>query len=292
MTLEARENAPIIALSKVLERVTAATGVSIRTLRRIKQEKNQVDNGERNEFNTPNKKRPGRNRKKTIILDDADQGILRRTIYNFHTTEKQVPTLKKNHKKFTEDTGYQGSHESVRKEMRKIGFRWKKMRNNRNILIEKHEIRHLRIEFLKKMRSYRAEERPIIYMDETYIHAGHTKLKAWSDSSHEGLRKNISKGEMLIILNAGGDNGFVPGTYARWKSTCKTGDYHDSMNYDNYEKWVTRPLIPNLPANSVVVIDNAPYHNKQQDKCPTSATTKREMQEWLRSKNIPFGNIC
>jgi hypothetical protein len=164
------------------------------------------------------------------------------------------------------------------------------MRNNRNILIEKHEIRHLRIEFLKKMRSYRAEERPIIYMDETYIHAGHTKLKAWSDSSHEGLRKNISKGEMLIILNAGGDNGFVPGTYARWKYTCKTGDYHDSMNYDNYEKWVTRQLIPNLPANSVVVIDNAPYHNKQQDKCPTSATTKREMQKWLRSKNIPFGN--
>jgi hypothetical protein len=52
----------------------------------------------------------------------------------------------------------------------------------------------------------------------------------------------------------------------------------------------TRQLIPNLPANSVVVIDNAPYHNKQQDKCPTSATTKREMQEWLRSKNIPFGN--
>jgi hypothetical protein len=120
MTLEARKNAPIIALSKVLERVTAATGVSIRTLRRIKQEKKQVDNGERNEFNTPNKKRPGRNLKKTIILDDADQGILRRTIYNFHTTEKQVPTLKKNHKKFTEDTGYQGSHESVRKEMRKI----------------------------------------------------------------------------------------------------------------------------------------------------------------------------
>jgi hypothetical protein len=79
----------------VLERVTATTGVSIRTLRRIKQEKKQVDNGERNEFNTPNKKRPERNRKKTIILDDADQGILRRTIYNFHTTDKQVPTLKK-----------------------------------------------------------------------------------------------------------------------------------------------------------------------------------------------------
>jgi hypothetical protein len=99
-------------LSKVLERVTATTGVSIRTLRRIKQEKKQVDNGERNEFNTPNKKRPERNRKKTIILDDADQGILRRTIYNFHTTEKQVPTLKKIHKKCIEDTGYQGSHEA------------------------------------------------------------------------------------------------------------------------------------------------------------------------------------
>jgi hypothetical protein len=47
-------------------------------------------------------------------------------------------------------------------------------------------------------------------------------MKAWSDSSNEGLKKNISKGEMLIILNAGGDNGFVPGTYVRWKSAYKT----------------------------------------------------------------------
>jgi transposase len=38
------------------------------------------------------------------------------------------------------------------------------------------------------------------------------------------------------------------------------------------------------------VIDKASKHNKQQDQCPTSATTKMEMQEWLRSKNIPFGN--
>jgi hypothetical protein len=111
----------------VFDRVNAATGISIRTFRRIKQEKNQVDNGERNEFTTPNKKRTGRNRKKTIILDDADKGILRRT-YNRKTSKE---TNKK-----SQNNGYQGSQESVRNEIRKIGFRWKQMRNNRNILIE------------------------------------------------------------------------------------------------------------------------------------------------------------
>lgn len=199
-----------------------------------------------------------------------------------------VPTMSRIYRKFVDDFGYQGCRNSLRKEVKKLGFRWRKMRNNKLILMERPPIRHLRIEFLKRMRSYREEGRNIVYMDETYIHSCHTKQKGWSDQSDKGLLKPNSKGPRLIILNAGGENGFVPGAYARWKSTTTSGDYHNDMNYENYEKWIKNQLLPNVPPRSVIVIDNAPYHNKQAQKCPNSTTRKDEMKSWLRLRNIPF----
>jgi hypothetical protein len=41
--------------------------------------------------------------------------------------------------------------------------------------------------------------------------------------------------------------------------TKKTGDYHSDMNYTDYGTGLKERLIPNLPPNSVLVIDNAPY---------------------------------
>lgn len=60
------------------------------------------------------------------------------------------------------------------------------------------------------------------------------------------------------------------------------------MNGENYEKWVHEKPIPNLPEKSVVVDDNAPYHNVQISKAPTSASKKDNMVAWLAEKNIPF----
>jgi hypothetical protein len=61
------------------------------------------------------------------------------------------------------------------------------------------------------------------------------------------------------------------------------------MNFTNYEKWLKTQLIHNLLNNSVLVVDNASYHNVRvaEDKEATSATLKKEMIEWLR-KNIHF----
>uniref|UniRef100_A0A8D9E559 Tc1-like transposase DDE domain-containing protein n=1 Tax=Cacopsylla melanoneura TaxID=428564 RepID=A0A8D9E559_9HEMI len=59
------------------------------------------------------------------------------------------------------------------------------------------------------------------------------------------------------------------------------------MNFENYQKWIQERLIPNLPTNSVVVIDNAPYHNVQVNRAPTSSSRKSEMTKWLSERNIP-----
>ncbi|GJQ83877.1 hypothetical protein Trydic_g6755 [Trypoxylus dichotomus] len=51
-------------------------------------------------------------------------------------------------------------------------------------------------------------------------------------------------------------------------SGVKTSDYHSDMNTENCDRWIEQKLIPNVPSNFVVVIDNAPYHNTQTDHAP------------------------
>lgn len=169
-----------------------------------------------------------------------------------------------------------------------MGFRWKKTRNNRATLIERENIRSQRVAYLLAVKRYREEGRPIIYEDETYIHSTHTRPKNWVDDSTAGYTAPISKCQRLIIVHAGGRIGFVPGALLVFKSQHKTGDYHGEMNANNYQNWLTTRLIPNLPPNSVLVIDNASYHNVQLNKVPTSNSTKTVMKEWLVQNNIPF----
>ena len=38
----------------------------------------------------------------------------------------------------------------------------------------------------------------------------------------------------------------------------------------------------------VVMMDNAPYHNKKVEKIPTTGSRKGEIAEWLQRKGIPF----
>ena len=103
------------------------------------------------------------------------------------------------------------------------------------------------------------------------------------------LQAPFSRGERLIVLHAGSKAGFLKGTELVWKAKPSTGDYHDEINWGNFFKWVKEKLIPHLPPKSVLIIDNAPYHNLQVDKCPTQASGKADIQAWLTRQQIPFG---
>ena len=48
--------------------------------------------------------------------------------------------------------------------------------------------------------------------------------------------------------------------------TTNTGDYHDSMNSENFGHWFNEQMIPTFKAQypdhkMIVVLDNAPYHH-------------------------------
>lgn len=75
-----------------------------------------------------------------------------------------------------------------------------------------------------------------------------------------------------------------------FQSGKTSGDYHDDMNFKNFKKWVEEQLITNLPQQSVVVLDNAPYHNVNANPSPNSNSKKADMQNWLIENNIPFSS--
>ena len=56
-------------------------------------------------------------------------------------------------------------------------------------------------------------------------------------------------------------------------------DYHEEMDSDRFLKWFKEQLIPNIPPNSFIVLDNASYHSRELNKAPTSNSRKTDMQE-------------
>lgn len=208
-------------------------------------------------------------------MDSFDLGVVKRTVNEFHSKKNELPTLKKLRQELQSSIDFKGSESTLAVILKQLGFKWCKTENNRKLLIEKSDIRWKRIEYLRAIANYRRENATIVYLDETYVLSSHCSTKSWSDSSIEGLHVPINKGDRLIIIHAGGEIGFIPNALLTWKASSKSGDYHANMNTDNFLKWVREKLIRNLPPMSVVVVDNAPYHNTCIDKQPNSNTKKR-----------------
>lgn len=71
-----------------------------------------------------------------------------------------------------------------------------------------------------------------------------------------------------------------------YKAGSAMGDYHGQMNAANFEKWVVKKLIPSPPPQSVIDLDNSPYHCLLIDKPPSAYTVKADMISWLCKKGM------
>ena len=162
------------------------------------------------------------------------------------------------------------------------------------------------------MRTNRTENRPVVFLDETWANAHDGKVCAWVERDavtggtlggvryclvlylknpyHNFLldRRPSGKGTRLIILGAGGESGWVPNTTLIFRSKKNTGDYHDEMTAEHFEEWFATKLLPNVQPNSLIVMDNASYHSRYSEPLPVKSWLKKRMQDWLRSKGIEF----
>jgi len=104
--------------------------------------------------------------------------------------------------------------------------------------------------------------RPEVYLDESYVNKNHSNDFVWYyNDDGPWIQKPTGKGERLIIMNAISKDGWIPGAKVTFKSTRKTGDYHGQMNQTMFTKWFEEKLLPNIPVRSLIIMDNAAYHN-------------------------------
>lgn len=165
-------------------------------------------------------------------------------------------------------------------------------------LKEKDYIVSARQRYLRNMRGNRnSDGQPIraeVYLDESYVNKNHSNDLIWySVEDGPWVQKPTGKGERLIILNAITMNGWVPNAKVVFKSNKKTGDYHGQMDGELFRKWFTESLLPNIPNESIIVMDNAPYHNLlTEDSAPTPTCSKQRIRDWLDQNKIPCATDC
>ena len=120
---EKANRGPLLPTNQARKRTAEAAGISEATVKRICSSSSKIINTiplpHKPEFTSPKKHRSA-----TITnFDEFDKCVLRRTILEFYT-RREIPTLSKIKEELREKIDFQGCQESLRKEVREIGFRF------------------------------------------------------------------------------------------------------------------------------------------------------------------------
>ena len=64
-----------------------------------------------------------------------------------------------------------------------------------------------------------------------------------------------------MLLLPVGENGLLDGAAMVFESTSgNTGDYHRNMDVARFLEYIKEQVLPNIPENSVLIMDKASYH--------------------------------
>ncbi|KAL4152979.1 hypothetical protein QTP88_000812 [Uroleucon formosanum] len=204
-------------------------------------------------------------------IDDFERDAIRRKVHEFWF-RKQLPTLDKILIAVNEDPDLNTYKRStLHLIVRDLNFVYVK-RGRNSALIEREDIVLWRTKYIEDIRKYRSQGRTIYYLDETWVNAGDCNERIWQDNTVTSHREAFVSEE-----------GFVDGGLLVFESKKGSADYHEEMNGDVFFDWL-KGVIPLLKDNSVIVMDNAPYHSTKSEKCPTLGWKKGEIETWLEEK--------
>ena len=284
-SLEATRKRPLVAYHHVQQRTCHALGISKHCLDRLLKKEDTEENSMAETSGAVTKSRSAMG-----LPDSFDTNIIHRTTLSMLSANKTV-TLK-NLKDHVVEAGIQISKYTLWKTLHKLGFHYGRPdTDNKQTLIERCDLAMKRCTFLRKIREFWQQQKPVFDLDETWVDTHTYPAKQWvAPEGQQGRKLPISRGQRFVVLHCGSqETGFVEGCDLVFLSKANDGrDYHSEMNGRIFENWVKDQLTPALPSHSVVVMDNASYHSVQVEgsKAPTSATRKQEMVNWLEEKGI------
>lgn len=224
-------------------------------------------------------------------LDLIKTKLLRSTVYDFYKNN-EIPTVEMVFRKLNErQYDIVCCRNTLRNWLKKIGFRFKTI-NKRVAIMESKRIVEWRCLYLEAIKKYRNENKPIYFLDETWYDTHDTAKKGWTDGTKNCQVTALppNKGTRLVILHCGSSDGWVNDGLklcGKKMENCNV-DYHQNMESQIFEEWFENSLIPNLKPNSVIVMDNAPYHSRQLTKIPNTSSRKSDIQDFLREHDLYY----
>lgn len=290
------EKYPLLGIKEVESLTAEFTGVSVSSIHRVRNEKKK-DGAVKTPIKT-------RKRKKPVLekFDDFNKTAVRLKVHNFFFFKNELPTLNKILSAVNDDPDLPNiSRSSLHKLLLSIGFKFEG-KSRKSFIVDREDITIWRRKYLKDVKELRKKNKKIFYLDETWVNEGHTTSKAWCDNFVKtpkqaflsglstGIKSAVNKGKRLIVVHIGSEDGFVDGGLLVFKSK-KYDDYHNEMNGDVFKNWFQK-ILTLLPPDSVIVMDNAPYHSVKLEKIPNNSWRKSDIILWLEQKNISFNSIC
>ena len=280
---EAKQGQLIHLLRQSTKRASDYAGVSEKTITRIRKE--SIESGGR-QLSSPGKKRPRRPEKK-FHCSEENRTIIRNIIYEFYVENETVPPAEKLLDAIRERIDFPWRTDTLYKLLKNMGFKYVYSNSRNKILIEKPSIVTWRSKYLKAVQYYRTLNKNIIYVGEMWVDNSLHFSKCWRTEEFLGVLQNKSS-HRLVIVHAGGKDGFLNSAGLFFKSPTTNGDYYGQMNAVNFEKWIREKLLPNVPPNSVIVMEDIPYHGVESNKPPSKYSTRKDMIQWLAGNNVPY----
>jgi len=264
----------------------SAVGINETTVKKIMSEFNK--NGENSLYKTGNDRRG----KPVFSFECGIESSVREFVRDSNKKGKQI-TVDIISNKLSEIVNFKIINSTLWRSLTRWGFEFGKgtrtahLKESEQTIIKRR--RYLR-EKIENRNSDGTTIRPEIYLDESYVNKNHSRDDTWLYGEDTGfISKPTGKGERLIIVNAIQKDGWVPNAKLVFKANKKSSDYHTNMNWKEFSSWFSKQLLPNIPKNSLIILDNASYHNVlSEGTFPKKSHKISILQEWLSHNDIPW----
>lgn len=234
-------------------------------------------------------------------MDDFERNAIRRMVHDFWLRQ-EIPTLTKIlHAVNNNPTMNTYKKSTLHLLLGYLNFEYTK-RGCNSAFIEREDIVLCRSKYIQDIKKYRTEGRHIYYLGDTWINIddfleknstdeilkSHTDAFL-SDISTASVLNSTSKGERLIVVHIGSEEGFVGSNLLVFESKKRSANYRDEINGEKFFDWI-KGVIPVLKDNSVIVMENTPYNSEKIEQCPTLCWSRASIESWLDQKGEQYDN--